>query len=145
MDDVYCWSDDEETFHGSFATRGEAAVAAAESAACGMDRDEKRTVETAVMVPLGMGHLVRFEAEALLDRMAEAAEDELPDLGAERFEDEVTKEARDALQVKLEAMIEQWAREYNVRPRLNTIEQVREHVVQTLGDDEVLLDGERLL
>ena len=144
MPDEYCWSDDEESFHGHFATREEAETAGGEVAARDLDDGESRTIETGLLVPMPLSELVVGASDALLTHMAERAEEMTGDENAsDQLWGAVSTEAANALEMKLEAVIDQWAREYNVTPKLSTVEHVVEHVVTVQGET-VFVDGEAL-
>lgn len=143
MGDAYCWSDDEESFRGHFATREEAAAEAADAVSGDIEEGESRTIETALTVAMPLSELAVGAADALIERLAERAYEQVYEDAGELLENEVSKKAAEALQCKLEALIEQWAREYDVQPKLFTVAQVVEHVI-TVDGDTVLVDGEAL-
>jgi hypothetical protein len=142
----FCYSTDQERFTGGEWCREQAAERAADDVTGHLLDGESKTVWTGECEPVSMLELAGGLDERVLEFLDEAVYEIVAD-GADSFTDHVSDEAAAALKVKLDALIVQWAREYDVNPKIWTVECIEEHTVSR-GEgehgDTVYLDGEAL-
>jgi hypothetical protein len=133
----YCWSTDGERYQGDENSREDAlAEAVAETIHDEYgpeDADERGNVEwpfyTAVAVPVSAGEtLGRWAAENMLEGMQDGACDHAGE-AAEDWTRHISKQAKDALQAKLVAVVDQWATEYGAQPVFYGVKKRKEHHV----------------
>jgi hypothetical protein len=142
----FCYSTNEQDFSGGEWNRQQAAERASEEVEGHLLDGESKTVWTGECDPVSVLDL----ASGLDVRVLEFLDDAIYELvkdGADSFSDHVSDEAEASLRAKLNALMVQWAREFDVNPKVWTVECIEEHEVRRgVGDDgdTIYLDGEAL-
>lgn len=113
----YCYSIDEERYHGDFDTREEAFAEGATEPSVG------RVIWTAVCVPPRQPEML-WHAEDWLDHVS-CQDDYLGD-HAEAW-DTSTKEQREELEREVRAVMVAWLDRHNLRPAFWNIDEIEEH------------------
>jgi hypothetical protein len=120
VSDEYCYSTDEEHYHGKFATREEALAEAMEYASPGA------TVWTGVAKPLRIGQLMP-DANHLLEHCGEQAYERAGE-AAEGWP--ACSKAQEAdLEDTLRRVLDDWANKHGLQPAFYEVEEIQQHVV----------------
>lgn len=129
---MYCYSTNEENYTGDEDSRLDAiaeACADADLPAGDNDGLAELDVWTAESVPTSAGALLSsWAADSLLDSLQDQACEHAGEAG-EDYRGDIMPEAEDALQMKLIALVNQWATEHGCQPRFYGVVKVQHHIV----------------
>ena len=117
----FCYSTDEETFYGDFASREDALRAAIESLE-GVE-DKTRKVQTAQCQPRTI--LDYFQMDDLAERLGELADEEV----GEASEHWLVSVSSEAIR-ELSTFIDQWATSHGLQPTFGGLAEVQYHEVK---------------
>jgi hypothetical protein len=135
--DVFCVSEDGETFEGEWPTREEATAAAADefNLLPGATLFTGRSVPAGNFTPQAIILIEQAQSDAY-DRVGLAADDWFDDC-------DLRGEAMRDLQTRIDAVWAGWLKRYDLLPRFHAVDQVEQHQVQALATGKALLVCEK--